>query len=375
MVYGCFAVAVITSLRAVLARLTFWTVGIALLLSLALGLMVTVDQGHANHYLAIAVECLVLAVPWMFVANSVESYGHFLRYLYGAAVAVVVAGAVRILLPGEAVHAASYSQYDGYQVLPAAVIFVDALVRRPRLRTGLLAVAALVLMLASGARGPLVAVVLYGLARGVLALRGRPRAAVFLLAAGLVVTQAFDIVLRALSAPLSQAFISRGFSTRSLDRLVEGDFLQDRTRSAVARLSWDLILQHPLTGVGVARDRLLLARAMGVSDPETVQGWYPHNVVLELLLQYGIFLGGALVLLLAVILLRSVLNKADPERARVVLLFGGIGLFPLFVSGSYLTSPLFFALVGFCVSSPRATKKTLNQPAASDRALVKTRAH
>ena len=52
-------------------------------------------------------------------------------------------------------------------------------------------------------------------------------------------------------------------------------------------------------------------------------------------------------------ILRSVLRDGDWPTQRVILIYVGIGLWPLLVSGSYLTSPQFFALVGFCLASRR----------------------
>lgn len=333
--------------------------GIAIVLPLALGTMVALDQPHASYYLVIAERSLVFSVPWLFVASNVAHHGRVLHHLQAIAVLLLIAGTARLVLPEQlAGGSATYSQSDGYLVLPAAIIFVDAFVRRPRARTVILAVAAITVLLASGARGPLFALLIFGLARGVLALRRRPGALLILIAVGVAVAETFDVALRAAYGPLSRTFTSVGLSTRSLDRLVGGDFLQDRARTSIARLSWDLTLQHPLGGVGVARDRLLLADAMGVSDPQTVRGWYPHNIVLELVLQYGFFLGGALILFLAVIMWRSVLDTADVDRAQLILVFVGIGLFPLFVSGSYLTWPPFFALLGFCLS-PRSVSSRM----------------
>lgn len=356
LVYGGFAFVLLVSLPSIMRRITPWTGGIACILVLAFSLMVLIDHDHAKHYLAVAATCLLLAVPWMLVANAVTSHAKFLRYLYVSAVVVVIASAVRLYLPGQLAADVAYSQYDGYQALPAAVIFADDFARRPRLRTGFLLAVATTLLLAAGARGPLLALALFIVARAIVALRRRPRAVIALLALGFVVIKWFDQIIPALLGLTSRFFLTRGFSTRAIDRLISGNFLEDRARGALAHFSWDLILTHPVVGVGIARDRLLLADAMGVRDPLMADGWYPHNLPLEIVIQYGVFLGAALLVALAVLVVKSVLDDSDAEETRVVLLFVGIGLFPLLVSGSYLTSPLFFAMMGFCLASRRRAK-------------------
>ena len=349
-VYGLLAVTLALSLKAISSRLTPAVAAITALLILAFAVMAAIDTEHSDFYLQVGARSLLLAVPWLLVANAVREGGKLLRYLYMSAVVAVVAAGLRVVFPAPQVLATTYSQYDGYLVLPTAVIFADDFFRRRRVSTLLLLVVAVGLLFSAGARGPLFAFILYLLIRAAVTLRRRPFLVGLIVVAGTALTSWFNIVVAALLKVLVKLFSSQGLSTRALDRLINGDFLQDEARLSLAGFAWSYISRYPVTGVGVARDRLLMADAIGEYDPAMISGWYPHNFVLEVLLQYGVFVGGALLLSITVLIIRAVLSVTDPDLSRIVLIFTGIGLWPLLVSGSYLTSPLFFTLLGLCLS-------------------------
>ena len=80
-------------------------------------------------------------------------------------------------------------------------------------------------------------------------------------------------------------------------------------------------------------------------------GTYPHNLFLELLLQYGWVIGLFLCVLLLVLLVKALLKKNRPEFVFIVLLLP-CGFFKLMVTGSYLNQePAFYALLGFCLNA------------------------
>ena len=335
-------------------RLSLGPVWIVGALVIAFVGMASLNQSDSTYYLEVAASSLAFAVPWMAVFYAVSRPARLLRYLQVASVIIILAGLARLYLPSQRLGSAvEYSQYDGYQVLPAAVIFTDSFVRKPRILSAFLVITAVVLLLAAGARGPLLALVLYVVARGIVALRRRPPVALFVTAIASAVVWWFDRIILAIANALEQLFIVSGFSTRTLHRLIQGSFLEDRARGSLATYSIRLILDNPVAGVGVARDRLLLAEAMGIRDPSIAVKWYPHNLVLELLLQFGVFVGGGLLVAIAILVVRAALNVIETPMSSVVLIFVGIGLAPLMVSGSYLTSPLFFALLGLCLTARR----------------------
>ena len=121
-------------------------------------------------------------------------------------------------------------------------------------------------------------------------------------------------------------------SSRSLSMLYSGIATSDSGRREVLQNAIDVVLQNPYFGVGIAGDIPTL-------------GYYPHNVFVELLLDYGIPIGFVLnVIILFRVFHNTIQKKASDKEA--YLLFVAGGLMPLLISNTYLQHPLFWILIG-----------------------------
>lgn len=135
-----------------------------------------------------------------------------------------------------------------------------------------------------------------------------------------------------------------GFSVRIIDKFYTGTFLESDSR----RQLWDSIIpyinENWLFGNGLFADRRLI-------------GTYVHNIVLEMLLNFGYFGGGLLLLFVIFLIFYSIhIEKSSNIRSIIIaLFFSSIG--KLLMSSSYLREPLFFVLIAICVSAIRSAKK------------------
>lgn len=98
------------------------------------------------------------------------------------------------------------------------------------------------------------------------------------------------------------------------------------------------ILINPFSGRGIFSDRYIL-RNYGIETQ------YTHNILLELLLNFG-FLIGSLIILYLFFLIIHVYKTINASIKNVFLLFIFSSGLPLFFSGSYLTSSWFGILIG-----------------------------
>jgi O-antigen ligase len=349
LVYGLLAVAVAVVLPAILTRADprVWLLGGIWLSAFAVGVLI--GQGSGDFYVTIA-EDLLIGLGWMTVASAVRDYRRCRRYLYAAAPVILLAVIIELWSPSsEAANNASYSQYIAYEALPAVLIFIDATFESRRVVNGALAIVSAVLMLSAGARGPLVVVALFIIARIVLHIRESPRAAIVTAGVGaaatLLLAQFYSAILGALQPVLERS----GLSTRVVVSLLNGTVFEDRARSELIDHTLNIINQHPFTGVGMSNERPILARWMGAPVETESLGWYPHNVFLELWAQFGVILGTLLLMLLLGAILRVLVGSVDLDRRALVLVFVGLGLLPLLFSASYLSWPPFFGLVGLCL--------------------------
>lgn len=131
-------------------------------------------------------------------------------------------------------------------------------------------------------------------------------------------------------------FDSIGIHSRTLDLFLSGGIDYDSGRDYLYEKSLREIKLHPFTGIGLWGDRVLL------------DGYYCHNFFIEVLLDFGLFVGLILLLWFLYFMVKAfVTTKDDKDKRDSLLILVASGLIPSFVSGSYLTSSSMGLLFGY----------------------------
>lgn len=193
------------------------------------------------------------------------------------------------------------------------------------------------LILIAGCRGALVcylfSILLYVIFSGGF-LRIRKAVSILLLLLAIVVISTFwDEILGAAIELLE----SMNIDSRTLTMLSEQSFFDDSGRSAIQETIMENIGFLPK---GLYYDRI-------VAD-----GSYAHNLFLELAIQYGILLGGSIIVWLCYHVVRSVFVASKEPTASIVLYsLIASGFMKLMFSSSYLLNePGFWLLVGLMLN-------------------------
>jgi len=234
-----------------------------------------------------------------------------------------------------------YSMSFSYYLLLPALVFIH---QRKALYT-IAFIIACVMMLMLGSRGALVAAIIYAIS---LWLIDKKNKSLILLAAVALVI--FFNSFLALLLTLSQ---NLGVTSRTLYLLLEGELANSTGRSAIYSVAWNSIMDSPFWGYGIYGDRIIL------------NGTYCHNIFLEMLHNFGLFLGGGLILLLSFIIIHSFLNS-DNENKKLLLMFFCYGFIPLLVSKSYLADAGFGLFLGSLI-----LLKQYSSPIARSRAVIR----
>lgn len=79
-------------------------------------------------------------------------------------------------------------------------------------------------------------------------------------------------------------------------------------------------------------------------------GGYPHNVVYEFLLTFGIIAGGFFILYIAYLLIKTYRKGKSAEIRGFLLVLISCGLVKLFMSSTFISETMFFMLIGYCIS-------------------------
>ncbi len=162
----------------------------------------------------------------------------------------------------------------------------------------------------------------------------------------------FGVVFILIVFPFFLQYIDKlDISSRSVNLMMEGDFWESVGRDTIYDNALNIIRNNPITGIGLYGDRVVL-------------GTYCHNIVLEVLVDFGLFIGTTILICFSLILIKALLvSKFDAHNIAVVLLFSG--LMPHIFSGSYLQEPYFAILMGYCVWLINNKHNMSNNPVGS----------
>ena len=242
-----------------------------------------------------------------------------------------------------------YSMGNAYSILPALLFLIGSLVENKTSKKSIVyaltAIIGLILLVHYGTRGPLVFAVLFAVV--LIAKRAidqyRMKGAVIVAIAAI----SGIMLLMLAEGLLSQWANDHTSASRIFYYLGRGEFFANSGRDWIAEASLKIIQENP-NGVGIGGDRVLLAEARG-RGLATVAGSYPHNILLELIMQYGIALGVIIIVLLAVLIVFTLI-KNETLSFSLVLALVFCGLAPLFLSSSYIIWPYFWGLLAVCAS-------------------------
>lgn len=126
-----------------------------------------------------------------------------------------------------------------------------------------------------------------------------------------------------------------GVSSRTIILLLNGGFTESEGRDLIYEKAITTLFNNPITGVGIYGDRVTF-------------GAYCHNIILEILVDFGLIIGSLFLFLISyIIIIAFKISSNDVHEVAVILLF--FGVMPHMISGSYLTEPYFALFMGYCV--------------------------
>lgn len=118
-------------------------------------------------------------------------------------------------------------------------------------------------------------------------------------------------------------FLDLGISSRTMNMYNSDEFAADSGRAAIRSYFIAQLLQHPFLGIGLFGDRTVSGIA------------YCHNVFLEILLDFGFLMGGAIIFWFILFVIKEYRRCSEANK---ILIIASICIFflPLMFSGSYL---------------------------------------
>lgn len=279
---------------------------------------------------------LTINIPAFLCLASIKDLSVITIVIHYLSLIIVLIGVIYFVFmwSGE-IHYDHYNMPFGYYLLLPALFF---LLKRNTISNILFAITVSMMMII-GSRGPLLTVIVFSILLFVLELKKWN---------GLIWSFGIIIILFVVFWPsILELTYDLGINSRSIGLLQEGGFLQSGDRIKLYTEVWQNILDHPWLGLGIYGDRTIL------------DGLYSHNLILEMLNNFGILLGTCFILLMAVKFVKFITLTESPDRQLILMLFC-FGIVPLMFSRSYLNDPGFGIFIGSLFSISKKLQSNLH---------------
>ena len=248
----------------------------------------------------------------------------------------------------------SYNLNYGYNHLLVMAIFGYFAMKEKKLFYWILCGISVLEIILGGSRGPLVGVGIFGI---LLILRFFKemdmRLRVFLIVASIFALILFvGIGLETILQWVSSIIKSLGISSRTIDMLLQGEIADDNNRSRIYETAIQMIRNGGLFGYGAYGDRYVIGNIAFVG--------YCHNIILEILIDFGILLGGIFCLRMFYASIKIMFFAQEKEWGDIYMILF-VSVTKLFLSGSFWYSEAFWGALAVWISYKKAVKKKKSQ--------------
>lgn len=164
----------------------------------------------------------------------------------------------------------------------------------------------------------------------------------------------FFVGVQQFVAPLAQMAESMGFSTHLVEALQDNSIFEDSARESLYTGFIALIWLRPW-GYGIMGDRFI-----SFSTGLFWKPIYPHNIFLEIMVDFGYIIGAVLSILLIFFVFKAIFSKISYRYSMTVLVLTSISLIKLQFSGTFWDDQFFFMLLGTLLAQKYIKKQWHN---------------
>lgn len=265
--------------------------------------------------------CIPLAFAMFIIKNKVVFYNLFIKNSFFM---LVLLSLVFLIRDDDVVYIMSFS----YLVLVILLFHLNEFIAKRKSRYIFLVIYEIMLIIIYGSRGSLLCLAIYLIF------------VLFIKQENYILKVIYILLMLSLIVfydKLGNAIIHTldfyGYNNRTLT-LLFGDITYLSGRDVIIEKAIDMILHKPVIGWGLANEIEYI-------------NVYPHNIIIELILDFGIPIGGLLTFLILVAIIKTIkiTGRIKDTQADMTLIFMCCGLISLLISGTYLKNIEFFLFV------------------------------
>lgn len=280
-----------------------------------------------------------MCLPSFVYSSTIDNWAILKEVMERAASYVFAMGLVlSILVFSGRVPFGAYSMAFSYYMLLPAIVYTNRVFDRASFRNLLFAFIASFIVLALGARGPLMCLAMFVMLKLIKPEKTPTPRDVFGYLSLLMIGFFFILFFEEVLLFFSNVLLKFGIRSRSIALLLRPD-IHLSGRDSLFRVVVEELMKSPIVGLGLAGDRLLI-------------GGYVHNFFVEVLSHFGVVVGLIVLIMFSFGSLLALL-RAKQLNYELLIIWFSMGFMPLMVSSSYLISLNFWVFLGLLVGLPR----------------------
>lgn len=294
-------------------------------------------------------------LPYFFIGLLITSQKH-IKVIETVSIAYVVFSLIYLYFTMASRTFEGEEMGAAYSLLPHLLIVLVACFRRFKWYYLVVFILGLLRLMGTGNRGTLLCLALFLILYLLFCVKSKYKFWLVGLLALMVVYIGYRQEL--FFGSLGEFMGGQGFNTRVFDMTLNNEFYDSNGRDDLASFFMSKINMGGFFGYGIFGDRTLLHDEHG----------YPHNLLLELWVDFGMLVGSILFLVVLWLVYKAFRSCNTKESMSFLLVFVIVGFFSLFLSNTYLSNPMFFLMIGYCIRTIRdqkATNKYNNIPSIS----------
>lgn len=294
---------------------------------------------NINYMFEIAFYYFLMCLPNFLYYIAIKDKKIFLDMIINTSYYQIIL--VIVFFVATKIRASTYDMVYSYLSIVPIIILIYKVFNKFNFLDIILAVTGGVIVLLVGARGPILCIIMfifiYIISNSIIGKKKIKFISILLISLIIIILVLlnFNIILNV----INDILIKRNIYSRTVNILLNIGELDFTTgRLDIYKICLEIIKNNPLFGLGIGGDRVVL------------DGTYPHNIILEIFMNFGVLFGSIFIIFIIFITIKSILSRNSTNRS-LSIIFMGIGFIQLFISGSYLTSPNFWLYLSICFCS------------------------
>lgn len=284
----------------------------------------------------------ICSLPWFVVGNSLNNLNEIIEVFKKNVYIILLSNIALIIFCILTGRPMLGNMEISYTILPLLLLSLLIFLNEKKIKFLMIALFSCTIVVIMGSRGTLLCIVSFLIMYYIINFKKEFFHVIIIVTLLIGIIWNFNNIL----AITINKFESWGISSRTLYKLENGDILNDTGRGKIQKVVIEALNEHPILGLGIGGERIIVNDKI-YKMTKDMSTCYPHNLIIEIIAQYGYLVGTMLIVFLIGLLVNTIKNTNGNER-NILLLLVSQEIIKLLVSSSYIISPMFFLVLGIC---------------------------